>query len=117
MATPFALDELIDRLTWTSEALLEAAQDPSLRGASPLLDERAGQLALLKQYGAEDDLSQTQVERLKRALDLAHEARKPMAIKREVLRGKLAELRSARGVRKALKPYRPTVGRRLNVQL
>ena len=63
MATPFALDELIDRLTWTSEALLEAAQDPSLRGASPLLDERAGQLALLKQYGEKDRLQLTRTSK------------------------------------------------------
>ena len=117
MATPFELDELIDRLTWSSEALLAAVQDPSFNAVSPLLDERAGQLALLKRYGTEGGLSQTQMERLERVLDLAREARKPMVIKREVLRGKIAELRSTRGVHKALNPYRPTVGRRLNVRL
>ena len=117
MATPFELDELIDRLTWTSEALLQAVQNPAFDAVSPLLDERAGQLALLEQYGAEYSLSPAQMERLERVSDLAREARKPMAIKREVLRGKIVELRSTRSLQKALKPYRPTLGRRLNVRL
>ena len=117
MATAFDLDELINRFTWTTEALLQAVQNPSFESVSSLLDERAGQLALLKRYSAESSLSRTQLERLERVADLGGETHKPIAIKREVLRARMNELRSTRGVHKALQPYRPTVGRRLNVQL
>ena len=96
MPTPAEVEELVGRLGWTSEVLLEAVQNSAFPGVSSLLDERVGQLALLQRYGKEGGLIPNHIERLERVLDLSSAERRPMAVKRAVLRVACGQLRGVR---------------------
>ena len=111
------LDVLVDDLGSLTESLVHVAETSP--GLSPdfLLEERARVARALEEEATDSPLTPGQLERLRQAIELGEKIRFPIAARRENLRNQLHELRESRKVLGALKPYRQTKGRRLNVTL
>ena len=112
-----SLDVLVDDLLSHTESLVHAAETSPTLSPDLLLEERARVARALGEEAARNPLTQGQLGKLQRAIDLGGKIRFPIAARRENLRNQLQELRESRKVLGALKPYRRTKGRRLNVTL
>ena len=112
-----SLDVLVDDLLSHTESLLQAGETSPELAADLLLEERGRVARALGQEAALNPLTPEQLRKLRRAMDLGGKIRFPIAARRENLRNQLQELRESRKVLGALKPYRQTKGRRLNVTL
>lgn len=110
------LDEALDRLTVTTEALLHAAQDLLAPSFCTLLDEREAQLELLKAIAGDTPLEAHHAERLERIQATGQEVRAPLAVQRALIRQRLDELRAAQQTRRALTPPHEAKGRRLSIR-
>lgn len=110
------LDEVLDRLTVTTEALIHASQD--FLGASfrTLLGEREAQLKLLKTIVGEAPLEAHHAERLEQINVAGQDVRAPLAVQRALIRQRLDELRAAQQARLALVPPSEEKGRRLSIR-
>ena len=110
------LDEVLDRLTVTTEALLHASQDSLALSFGTLLDERESQLALLKTIVGDAPLKAHHAERLERIKAAGQEVRTPLAVQRALIRERLDELRAAQQTRRTLAPPQQAKGRRLSIR-
>lgn len=110
------LDELLDRLTVTTEALLHASQESLAPSFGTLLDERASQLELLKTVVGDAPLEAHHADRLERIQAAGQEVRAPLAVQRALIRQRLDELRAAQQTRRALAPPQDAKGRRLSIR-
>ena len=110
------IDSLLDELISYSEILAGGSQ-PSFTGAwEALLNERSRVSLNLAEAAQQSPLTRAQTAKLKSVIDIGAKIRFPIAAKRENLRAQLAELRAAQRAQRALKPFRRTNGRRLNVR-
>ncbi len=109
------IDGLLDDLINYSETLADASQSSFTGAWDALLDERSRVSRNLAEAAQENTLTPAQTAKLKSAIDAGAKIRFPIAAKRENLRSQLAELRDAQRAQRALKPFRRTSGRRLNV--
>ncbi len=112
-----SLDVLVDDLLSHTESLVQAAETSPEVSPDFLLEERARVARALEEEVARSPLTAGQLERLRQAIDLGEKIRFPIAARRENLRNQLQELRESKTVLGAMKPYRQTKGRRLNVTL
>ena len=112
-----SLDVLVDDLLSHTESLVQAAETSPELSPYLLLEERGRVARALGQEAALNPLTPEQLRKLQRAIELGGKIRFPIAARRENLRNQLQELRESRKVLGALKPYRRTKGRRLNVTL
>ena len=113
---PTELDEVLDRLTATTEALARASQDSLSPPFGVLLDERTSQVKLLERIAGETPLEAHHVERLERIKSAGQEVRAPLAVQRALIRQRLDELHAARQARRALSPPLEPKGQRLSIR-
>ena len=111
-----SIDDLLDQLLTFSETLAEAAPAGASDTFQAVLNERASLVHRLVEAGKTTPLSTAQSARLRRAVELGEQARFSVAAKRENLRARVLDVRRSRQSRQALKPFRPTTGRRLNLE-
>ncbi len=109
------IDGLLDELITCTETLADGAQSSFTSAWQALLDERSRVSRNLAEAAQDNALTPAQNAKLKSAIDVGAKIRFPLAAKRENLRSQLTELRDAQQARRALKPFRRTSGRRLNV--
>ena len=109
------IDGLLDELIQYSETLADTSQASFTAAWEALLNERSRVSRNLAEATQENTLSPAQAAKLKSAIEVGAKIRFPITAKRENLRSQLAELRDARRAQRALKPFRRTSGRRLNV--
>ena len=109
------IDGLLDELISHSETLVGGGQSSFTSAWSALLNERSRISRSLAEAAQKNPLTPAQTAKLKSAIDVGAKIRFPIAAKRENLRTQLAELRDAQRAQRALKPFRRTNGRRLNV--
>ena len=111
------LDEVLDRLTVITEALIHASQASLAPSFGTLLDERESQLELLKTIAGDTPLEAHHADRLERIKAAGQEVRAPLAVQRALIRQRLDELRAAQHTRRVLTPPREAKGRRLNIRV
>lgn len=109
------IDELLDELLTCSEILADSAAGSRSDTWSATLAKRSRAAQALAEVARSEPLTPEQALRLRTAIELGGKARFPIAAKRENLRVQLNDLRENRRNQQALKPYRRTNGRRLNV--
>jgi len=109
------IEQSLDRLLFTTEALENVSRDPLGPSFSALLDERSSQLRLLQTLAEATGLNSHQLDRLKRVASLGDGIRTPLGVQRALLKERLDELRAAQRSHRALNPPKQTRGRQLNV--
>ena len=110
------LEQVLDRLTFTTEALRNVSQDPLGPGFGALLDERSSQLHLLQTLSEERGLKSGHLDRLREITTLGDELRTPLMVRRAHLKERLDEVRAAKQAQRTLNPPNPSRGGRINVR-
>jgi hypothetical protein len=110
------IEQILDRLHFTTEALQNVSSDPLGPSFSALLDERSSQLQFFQKQAQEGQLSPQQGERLRHLIELGDEVRTPLMVRRALIRERLDELKSAKQAQRALAAGQPPGGHRLNVR-
>ena len=111
----YEVEQVLDRLHFTTEALQNISGDPTGPSFSALLDERSSQLEILQELVLDGRISARHLERLEGLIELGDEIRTPLILQRELIRERLDELRSAKRAERALASPEPQRGGRLNV--
>lgn len=112
----YEVEQVLDRLHFTTEALQNVSNDPAGPSFSALLDERSSQIRFLQELVQEGKLSSRHQERLRSLIALGDGMRTPLILRRALIRERLDELRSAKQAQRALVTVQPSNGRQLNVR-
>jgi chromatin segregation and condensation protein Rec8/ScpA/Scc1 (kleisin family) len=110
-----SVDERLEDLRWDTEALLDA-MDLS-ESLAALLDTREQRIRALQSAAKKGGLSQPQLLKLKSLIESGSRVRKPMALRKELLKQQVEELRASKRAQALFSPAFRGKGQRLNIEL
>ncbi len=108
-----SIDERIEGLRWTTEALLDASDLPESLGA--LLDARERHIRALCSAARQGGLTLPQLLKLKSLIETGGRAHKSLALRKELLKEQVGELQASKRRQACFTPANDT-GRRLNIE-
>ena len=109
------IDGLLDELVICTETLADGTHSSFTSAWQALLERRSKVSRNVADAAQGSVLTRAQTAKLKSAIEVGAQMRFPIAARRENLRSQLSDLRDAQRAQRALKPFRRTAGRRLNV--
>jgi hypothetical protein len=110
-----SIDEGLEDLWWTTEALLDAAGLPESLGA--LLDTREQQIRALQSATKDGRLTQPQLLKLRSLIETGGRVRRPLALRKELLKQQIDQLQVSKRTQASFAPASNGNGQRLNVAL
>lgn len=115
MQADTAINESLEGLRRATEAILAAAGAPESLGA--LLDTREQHIHALRSAAQEAGLTQPQLVKLKSLIETAGRIRQPLALRKELLKQQIDELRASKRAQGRFAPASKRNGQHLNVKL
>ena len=110
-----AINESIESLRRTTEAMLAAADVPESLGE--LFDTQERHIHALRSAAQKAGLTQAQLAKLKSLIETAGRIRQPLALRKELLKQQIDELRASKRAQSHFTPASNRNGQRLNVKL
>ena len=110
-----AMDEALEGLRRSTEAVLDAANVPE--NLEALLDAREQHIHAVRSAARKAGLTQPQLVQLKSLIETAGRVRQPLALRKEALKQHIGELRSSKRAQARFRPASNHGGQHLNVEI